>query len=225
MFRDILLDLDETLLDFSAGERAAFAETLKIAGIEQLPEMYARYSAINDSFWKRFERGEIERAEIQRGRFRVWAQEFGIPGDTDWFNSTYLDQLSRQAIPMDGAMDLLDYLHARYDLYLISNGLARVQTSRLARAGMTGFFKALFLSSELGVQKPEKAYFDIVATSIEGFDPARTLVIGDSLSSDIRGANNAGLPCCWLNPHGKEKPDGLRVDYEITTLYDLKSIL
>ncbi len=225
MFRDILLDLDETLLDFSAGERTAFAETLQDAGIVQLPEMYPRYSAINDSFWKRFERGEIERAEIQRGRFRVWAQEFGIPGDTDWFNSTYLDHLSQQAIPMDGALELLGYLSKKYDLYLISNGLNRVQISRLARAGMTDFFKARFISSELGVQKPEKAYFDVVAASIEGFVPARTLVIGDSLSSDIRGANNAGLPCCWLNPSGKARPDDLRIDFEITSLYDLKSIL
>lgn len=225
MFRDILLDLDETLLDFSAGERAAFSETLKIAGIKQLPEMYERYSAINDSFWKRFERGEIERAEIQRGRFRVWVEEFGIPGDTDWFNSTYLDQLSAQAIPTDGAMELLNYLCVRYDLHLISNGLDRVQIPRLARAGMTDFFKNRFISSELGVQKPEKAYFDVIAATIDGFDPARALVIGDSLSSDIRGANNAGLPCCWFNPHGKPKPDDLRIDYEITSLYELKSIL
>ncbi len=225
VYRDLLFDLDNTLLDFAAGERAAFAAALQEAGIEQQPGMYERYSAINDSFWKRFERGEITRADIQHGRFRVWSAEFDALIDADAFNSRYLSHLSGQGIPMEGALELLRFLAPRYDLYLVSNGIHKVQQGRLEKAGMGGFFRARFVSSELGAQKPDKAFFDIVAREIADFDAARALVIGDSLTSDIRGANNAGLPCCWFNPAGAPRPDDLRIDYEIRSLLELQTIL
>ena len=225
MFRDLLFDLDNTLLDFGAGEKGAFSAALADAGIAETPEMYPRYSAINDQFWKRFERGEIERADIQHGRFRQWCAEFSIDMDTDAFNARYLSHLSGLGIPMDGAVELLRALAPRFDLYLISNGLAPVQAGRMEKAGITGFFRKCFVSSELGVQKPDKAYFDTVANGIEGFDPSRALVIGDSLTSDIRGANNAHLPCCWFNPTGLPRPIDLRIDYEIRSLSELPDII
>lgn len=225
MFRDLLFDLDGTLLNFAAGEQAAFTTSLCEIGVTPVPQMYARYSAINDGFWKRFERGEIERVEIVRGRFRVWSEEFGIPLDPVAFNERYLDHLAEQGIPMDGAVELLTALAPRYALYLISNGLARVQSPRMAQAGIDRFFRGCFVSSEMGVQKPDRAFFDHVAAAIPDFDPTQALVIGDSLSSDIRGANNAGLPCCWFNPNGAARPADLRIDFEVRSLSELSAIL
>lgn len=225
MYRDLLFDLDNTLLDFGAGEHAAFSAALETFGIAQTPQMYPRYSAINDSFWKRFERGEIERADIQRGRYRQWAQEFGLTLDADALGDCYLSHLAAQGIPMEGAKALLQALAPDFMLYLVSNGIGHVQASRLRQAGMEGFFRRCFVSSELSVQKPDRAFFDRVAAEIDGFDPTRALVIGDSLTSDIRGANNAQLPCCWFNPAGLPRPDDLRIDYEIRRLDELPALL
>ena len=111
-----------------------------------------------------------------------------------------------------------------HQLYLLTNAVASVQRQRFARSPIAPFFRGVFISEEVGCGKPSRAYFEYVFRAVPGMTADNALVIGDSLSSDIQGANNARLPCCWFNPQGLPRPEGLRIDYEIRTLEELLSI-
>ena len=126
---------------------------------------------------------------------------------------------------IDGAEELLAYLHGKYDLYIASNGVAETQYSRMASAGINKYFKEVFISETTGSHKPEKAYFDYCFARMENFDPKTTLIIGDSLTSDIKGGLDAGIQTCWFNPKGKPSRPDIRPHYEIRSLKELQSIL
>lgn len=224
---DILLwDVDATLLDFKASERWALKEGFKRRGRELSDEDIARYSAINDRWWKRFEKGEVSKAELLPGRFAEFFALLGLEDmDPVEFDDYYQGALGDVYFYLDESYKLVRQLHGRCRQFVISNGTRVAQRKKLARSGLGEFMEDVFISEELGHQKPKKEFFDECIRAIPDFDRARCLVIGDSLTSDIRGANNAGLPCCWYNPGGKERDPDLRIDYEIDNLWKLLKIL
>lgn len=225
MFEFVFWDLDDTLLDFLACEQEALRATLKIHGIEMTDHLLSRYSAINDSKWKLLERGELTRREVQLTRFEDFFKEFGFEISVTEFNDLYLKNLALQAVEYPGIHEMLRKLQPHYKIYLASNGVEKVQISRIAIAKLEPYFIKLFSSEFMGAPKPEKAFFDACFSQIPNFDPKKAIIIGDSLSSDIRGGINAGIATCWFNPKGKALPEGIRPDYEIRSLDEIFTIL
>lgn len=225
MFRTIFLDLDDTLLDFGAAERVAISKTFVQLGIEPTPALLRRYSEINVAQWECFERGEISRETVLVRRFSLLFEELGLPFDAAASEDIYRGHLAVGHYFVEGAEALLEYLFPRYDLYLASNGVAATQYSRLKSANIGHYFKEIFISETTGHHKPEREYFDYCFAHIPDFSPEHALMIGDSLTGDIRGGKNAGIATCWFNPtHKPHRPD-LLPDYEIHALSALRSFL
>lgn len=197
----ILFDADGTLLDFHRGESEAVREALLMSGIEADDEQIQTYSRINDGLWKKLERGEIERSVLLYHRFELFCEHYGYTSvDAKKIAVDYKQTLSTKAYLIDGVTQLLDKLYGNVRMYIITNGVEFIQRGRYARSGIEKYFDGLFISEAMGIQKPDARYFEYVAQRIEGFDPKRTLVVGDSLTSDIKGGNNYGLDTCWYSP-------------------------
>ena len=223
---DILLwDVDHTLLDFKAAERFAIRDTFRHFQTDISDADIADYSVINAAGWRRYEAGEVTKAEVLTGRFREFFPMIGAKLDPEAFDLYYQSALGDYAFWMDGAEQLIPRLKPFCRQYLVTNGTALAQRKKLKLSGLDRLADGIFISEEMGSNKPEKRFYELCAAAIESFDPARTLAIGDSLTSDIQGANNAGLPCCWYNPeHLPPRPD-LRIDYVIDDLRQLPVLL
>lgn len=226
MFRFVFLDLDDTLLDFGAAERVALTRAYREVGIETTEALMRRYHEINIAHWEAYERGETTREALLVDRHDALFREFGIPCAGSAVEALYRRYLGIGHWFIDGAIETLDYLRSRgYRLFLASNGVSDTQYSRLESAGIRPYFEEVFISETTGSHKPERAYFDYCFARIPGFDPAAALLVGDSLSSDVRGGKAAGIATCWFNRSGKPAPPELRPDFEIRTLAELRRIL
>ena len=202
IYDTLLLDADKTLFDFAAAEHAALTESLAAWNLPHDEAVCQRYSSINDGLWKAFEKGQVTRPQLMSRRFAALFEELGVQGDPVAFNQLYMETMSRQAYLLPGALEACRELCLAYRLYIITNGSSLAQRGRLSRSPLKDCLSGVFISEELGSQKPDPAFFRQVAEGISPWRPERTLVVGDSLSSDIQGALNAGLDCCWLNPKG-----------------------
>ena len=201
-YTTLLLDVDETLLDFKKAETVSLKNALIRAGLTPTDEIVARYHLINDSLWKALERGEIEKEEIKTKRFELFYEEFGFEGDPVETAGLYVYELSRAGFLLEGAREFLDGIQNEFDIYAVTNGIQVVQQGRFNAADINKYFKDVFISERVGYSKPDKRYFDYVLSAIPEKDASKVIVIGDSLTSDIKGACNAGLDSCWFNPHG-----------------------
>ena len=225
MVEFLFLDLDDTILDFHKAERVAINKTLRDFGLEPTEEVLGRYHVINKWHWEQLELGTLTRKEVQWKRFDVLFREFGVVADPQACAVRYMENLSIGHYFLPGAEETVEQLSKKYRLFLASNGNASVQKGRMTSANLYRFFEKVFVSEEIGHNKPAKAYFDAAFAQIPGFDPAKALMVGDSLSSDIKGGNNAGIRTCWVNPgHAPRKPD-IHVDYEIESLSQLPGLL
>lgn len=224
-YKTILFDADMTLFDFKASEKECLRQTLQEFGFPCSAEILSLYSVINDNYWKKFERGEIDRAALLVERFADFFREIGVSGDPAAFNTQYLENIGGSALLLDGAEELCRELCKTHRLYIITNGTARNQRRRFAKAGFDAYFQDVFISEEMGCQKPQAAFFDHVASHIPDWDAESTLVVGDSLTSDIQGALNYGLDSCWFNPERLPYTLEKACTYEVSSLYAIKTIL
>ncbi len=220
-----LFDADNTLLDFSRSEHDALAECLISRGIEPTEQRIARYSAINDVHWKRLEQGLTTREQLRVDRFSVFFGELGVAFDPEQMADDYMAALSQKAYMMPGAEELIEHLAGKCRLFIITNGIDSVQNARFNVTPMAKHFEGVFISEELNSAKPEKHFFDCVAAAVPGFDPADALVIGDSLTSDIRGGINAGIDTCWFNRRGIAAPADMNITYTVRDLSEIEAIL
>ena len=226
MFKFIFFDLDDTILDFHAAERVAYAKALAEHSIEKTQELLDRYHVINLAWWEKLDRGEVDRDTLLVERHRELFAALGIDADPAAFEASYRKWLGVGHWFLPDAVETLDYLKEKgYRLYIASNGVIDTQYSRLESAGIGPYFDGIFISEELGFHKPEPAFFEACFARIPAFDPALAILIGDSLSSDIRGAKNAGIASVWLNRNGKTAPPELAPDFEIHALHELWGIL
>lgn len=225
MLRFVLLDLDDTLLDFAAAERAALSATLTEFGVAPKEELLAGYSEINAAMWRAMERGEIDREDLKRVRFRIFAEKFGLTLPVEKVKTAYEGRLGDGFFLMPRAEETLAALQKKYDLYVLTNGTVAVQTRRIAGSGVERYIKGAFYSEEVGFQKPKKEYFDAVFARIPDFSAESAVMVGDSLTSDVLGAKNAGLRSVWFNPKGQSRPKNGIVDLEIKDLAELLPLL
>ena len=224
MIEFLFLDLDDTILDFRKAEYIAIGKTIGEFGIEPTDEVRHRYHEINKWHWEQLELGKMTRAEVLVNRFKALFAEQGVEVDAERVARAYEKNLSQGHWFLPGAEETVDLLSKRYRLFLASNGTASVQKGRMTSANLYRFFETVFVSQEIGHNKPSKAYFDACFASIAGFDPAKAMIVGDSLSSDIKGGINAGIKTVWVNP--EHKPCGeICPDYEIEALHQLPGLL
>ena len=225
MFEYLLIDLDDTILDFHMQEKVAIEKTLTDAGIRPTEENCDLYSRINDSYWKRLEKGEVTRQQVLFGRFEELFTCLGISGDSEQTARAYMQNLATGHYFLPGAKEAVAALSEEYRLFLVSNGTTSVQEPRIESADIGQYFEAIFISQKIGINKPAKGYFDYCFAHIPGFDQEKALIVGDSLSSDIRGGKNAGIRTCWVNPKDKEAPADLQPDYQIRSITELLPLL
>lgn len=225
MIEFLFLDLDDTILDFHGAEQIAIRRTLEEFGLEPTDEVLTAYQRINKWHWQQLELGNLTRPQVLEGRFRVLFEEMGIPADSAACAAGYTENLSRCHEFLPGAKGALEGLKKKYRLYLASNGTAWVQHRRIAGAGLVPYFQEIFISQEIGHNKPRRDYFDACFARIPGFDPKKAMIVGDSLTSDIRGGINAGIQTCWVNPSHATAPADIRPDHEIETLEQLEGLL
>lgn len=215
-YTTLLIDADDTLLDFGSAEREAFMKTFEKLGKPSDEDLYRLYSAINLSLWKAFERGEIEKSAIPQRRFERLYEEAQISGDPREAASVYVETLTCQGQLIPGAREFLERVCETHDIYAVTNGIKSIQRGRFAKADIGRYFKGVFISEEVGVGKPDKRYFDYVLEHIDEKDPEKVLVIGDSLTSDVLGAVNAGLDSVWFNARGEKAREDILPTYTVT---------
>ena len=225
MIAFLFLDLDDTILDFHMQESVAIRKTLLGVGVEPTEENCALYSKINLRHWKMLEKGEITREKLIWHRFAELFEMLGVKADPKATAENYMDNLSQGHYFLPGAEDAVKMLAKKYKLYLASNGAGRVQVSRIASAKLAPYFENIFVSEEMGANKPDKAYFDACFAKIPGFEPKKAMIVGDSISSDIRGGKNAGILTCWVNPKGKTAAPEDAPDFEIRSITELEDLL
>lgn len=222
MIKAILWDVDNTLLDFHAAESAAIKSLFREFGFGECPdEKVKRYAAINMSFWERLERNELTKDRVLVGRFEQFFEEEGIdPSHAPRFNELYQLRLGDTIVYRDDSINIVRALKGRVLQYVISNGTVVAQTKKLRLSGLGELMDGIFLSERIGVEKPNIGFFSPVFEAVPA-KPSEMLIVGDSLTSDIKGGNNAGIPTCWYNPFAKTAPEGYAIDHEIRDLHEV----
>jgi len=223
--KKILFDLDDTILDFRMAERHALKAAFDKLCIAADDELLSRYSEINAHCWQQLELGKMTREEVLVSRFEKLFREKEIDCDARTAQDCYEGFLESGHFFVPGAVELLEKLYPKYDLYLVSNGNTATQESRLKSAGIAPYFKGIFISEQIGVNKPARAFFEACFSEIPGFHPEDAIIVGDSLTSDIRGGINAGIRTCWFNPDRKPDRDDIKADYMFHALSELPTLL
>lgn len=223
----ILWDVDGTLLDFSAAEKAAIQKLFGEFGLGECTDgMVARYSAINDAYWKRLERGEITKAEVLVGRYRDFFSEIGVdPRLAETFNARYQIALGDTVVYRDDSLEIVKALHGRVKQYVVSNGTVIAQAKKLERSRLGEWMDGIFLSEQLGAEKPSPRFFEQVFAALPDIPKEDMLIVGDSLTSDMQGGLNAGVPTCWYNPQSLPRPADMAIAFEIQNLQQIYELL
>lgn len=224
MIEFLLLDLDDTILDFHKAERLALSKTIREFGVTPTEEVLSRYHQINKWHWEQLELGKMIRPQVLQGRFSQLFRELNVPVDAAACTKCYEAHLAVGHFFLPGAEEAVRRLYRRCRLFLVSNGTAHVQHGRLTSAGLYPYFEQVFISQEIGFNKPDKAFFDRCFARIPDFSPEKALMVGDSLTSDILGGIHAGVKTVWINPDHKVA-EKIHPDYEIQGLFQLEELL
>ncbi|MBQ9941979.1 MAG: YjjG family noncanonical pyrimidine nucleotidase [Christensenellaceae bacterium] len=199
----LLLDADGTLLDFEENERVSIRQVLSKMDLPiPLEEAASLYSAINSRLWKEYDENKITVSELVIRRFEILLQKLGLEGDPQQMEKDYRALLDQGIMLIPGALEFLRKLRGKARVYIVTNGVTHTQHGRLERSGIKALVDGVFISGEIGAHKPQKEFFDYVFAHVEDLDKAKTLVVGDSLSSDIKGGRLAGLDTCFFNEKG-----------------------
>ena len=221
-FKAVLIDIDDTLFDFRQSSFEALEKSFEKWGVRFTWDDMPVYEVYNNRLWQQFERGEIPKELIFQERFRLYFAERGLNIDPAAFNKSYRHHLAEGYAFMPHCRELLETLHGRWKVFVVTNGDTYAQESRIARSGLAHLFDGVFISEQMGCCKPEKVFYDKVFAIIGEEYRDCSLMVGDSLSSDMQGGRNAGIPTCF---YGKRERADARCDYVIEDLMDLLPIL
>lgn len=224
-YRTLLLDADGTLLDFDRAEAEAIRQILRHYQLPETEEWVTDYHQINDALWKQLERGEIAKNDLRWVRFAKLLEKHHVDRDAVAMADSYVEELSQRGYLLPGALDACRELAQSCRLYIITNGIAAVQRRRLAAVPLAEFIEKTYISEEIGYEKPDIRYFRAVFRDIPDFDPATTLVVGDSLTSDMAGGIAAGLDTCWINPKNRPIPPTHPITFTIPSMTALPALI
>ena len=224
-YTTILFDADATLFDFKHSEHDAVIDCLRFAGLPTTDSVVETYSKINDGYWKKLERGVVTKSELFVARWKDLIDHYGFDFDARIIADKYPERLAERGYLIDGAEDICKALYGRFRLYIVTNGFAKVQHGRFDKSPLRKYFADMFISEEVGAEKPSLEYFEAVFAKIPDFDKNKTIIIGDSLTSDIKGGIAAGLDTCWYNPQKKSAPDDMDITYIVNQLSEIEEIV
>ena len=224
-YRFLLADADNTLFDFSAGERLALRQTFRAFSLPEDDAALAAYLRINEALWKALERGETDSERLRVQRFELLLGELGLSRDANALSTHYLDALGRHPILLPGAREAMARWAKRVPVAIVTNGIAHAQRARVARSPIHAYARALIISEEVGAAKPDPRIVHAALSALECDDRSRALLLGDSLRADIAAAANASIASCWFNPAGAEAPDDIRPTHIVASLDEVDALL
>ena len=221
----VLMDLDNTILDFNTAERRALRRAFETIGLPYTDDVAALYHTINIRHWEMLEDGILTRAQVLVMRYEALYRELGIDADAERTQELYEGYLAEGHWFMPGSEEMLRRLRGKCRLFICSNGTQSVQEGRIASAGIAPYFEKIFISEHIGSNKPDARFFEACFSEIPGVDRERAIILGDSLTSDIRGGKNANILTCWYNPDRTENRSAVIPDYEICERSEFEGLL
>lgn len=220
----VFIDIDDTLLDFTKCANDAIKSACNKFGVPYTTTLVDTFHPINLDLWHRLEKKEVTKEKLFDTRFQIVFDKLGIKADGIAFETAFRENFHESAILVDGARDLLEYLRSKYKVYVASNASMHQQTNRMKKAELDGYIDGYFVSEEIGFPKPQKEFFDACFKALPDVKPQDVVMIGDSLSADIKGACEYGLKTIWYN-HRNELTVGVKCDYIVSRLSEIKNIL
>jgi 2-haloacid dehalogenase len=222
----ILFDLDGTLFDYNKAEEYALKKSLELFSIDLNPDFcLEQYRKINRQVWREFEKGETGLGDLKLKRFKILFDGFGMDQDIKAFSDKYLYYISKSSFTIKGAEEVVFSLYGKYKLALATNGIYSAQYERLKRSSLSPYFDIFVVSEEIGFAKPDPDFFNCVFKKARHSDKSTALIIGDSLSSDIKGGIDFGIDTCWFNPGKVAREGDISPTYEIEKLSQVKDII
>ena len=225
MKKILLIDLDNTLIDFNECARHSIMNAFEKLGFDYSPVVFDTFIEENVKIWKRLERGEITKPQLRANRWNIILARLGIEFDGTILEEMFENGVAQGAYAVTGAYDLLDYLKDKYEMYIVSNGFRYVQESRLKIGDFNKYFNNIFVSEDIGIPKPAKEFFDYCFKSLDNPDKTDVILIGDSLSADIKGGNDYGIDTIWFNKNGEDNLSLVKPTYIVNELNEIKNIL
>ena len=224
-FTTILWDNDNTLMDFEYSMHKALKASFQAYGLPINDQIIARYEVINTDYWKRLEKGLVTKEQLLDGRFKDLFAELGYVVDVKEFRKLFQVELGSYYAYLDDSLEICKSLSGKVKQYIVTNGVEETQIRKIKAAGFYDLMEEIFISGVVGYEKPRKEYFMYCLDKIEEKDLSKILIVGDSLTSDIAGGNNAGIKTCWYNPKNKKAGCEYHIDYEIHSLAEIYDVL
>ena len=225
MIKTILLDVDNTLIDFNKSAEWSIRKCFEEYGLEFTDAVLPTFHMINDELWRKIEQGTITKPQLHKIRWQTVFDTLGIEEDGEEFEKKFVEYVPQAGIPVEGAKDLLEYLSSKYLICFASNSSKGQQDIKLTKADMMKYVKHLFISDEIGVAKPAKEFFEACMEKLNGISKEEVILIGDSLTADIAGGVNFGIKTIWFNFKQEKIPENLKADYIVHKLSEIKNIL